>query len=106
MKISRDTFVTLLAFLLYIAGDIYIARNAHQKLDKLIKDNEEWTAAAYWKSARTEGRIDSLKVETEALAKTVIYLDSCQNNKTQKQDRAERRGKFVGGLLKGLFPGL
>lgn len=40
------------------------------------------------------------------LAKTVLYLDSCQQAKTVKQDKAERRGRFVGGLLKGLFPGL
>lgn len=42
----------------------------------------------------------------EVLAKTVLYLDSCQSAKTTKQDKAERRGRFVGGLLKGLFPGL
>lgn len=96
----------LLVFLIYVGGDIYTARIAHQKIDKVVKENAEWSAAAYWKIARVEGRIDSLKIETEALAKTVIYLDSCQSNKTIKQDRAERRGKFVGGLLKGLFPGL
>lgn len=106
MTIHKDTFIMLLVFLLYVGGDIYTARIAHQKLDTLIKDNAEWSAAAYWKNARTEGRIDSLKVETEALAKTVIYLDSCQQAKTIKQDKAERRGKFVGGLLKALFPGL
>lgn len=106
MTISKDTFVLFLVFLIYVGGDIYTARIAHQKIDKVVKEHAEWSAAAYWKNARTEGRIDSLKIETEALAKTVIYLDSCQNNKTIKQDRAERRGKFVGGLLKGLFPGL
>lgn len=106
MTIHRDTFIMLMVFLIYVGGDIYTARIAHQKLDKLIKDNEEWTSAAYFKNTRTEGRIDSLKVETEALAKTVIYLDSCQQAKTIKQDKAERRGKFVGGLLKALFPGL
>jgi hypothetical protein len=106
MTIHRDTFIMLIVFLIYVGGDIYTARIAHQKLDKLIKDNEEWTAAAYFKNARAEVRIDSLKVETEALAKTVIYLDSCQQAKTIKQDKAERRGKFVGGLLKALFPGL
>ena len=40
------------------------------------------------------------------LAKSVLYLDSCQQAKTIKQDKAERRGKFIGGLLKGLFPGI
>jgi hypothetical protein len=106
MTISKDTFVLFLVFLLYVGGDIYTARIAHQKIDKVVKENTEWSSAAYWKIARTERSIDSLKIETEALAKTVIYLDSCQSNKTIKQDRAERRGRFVGGLLKGLFPGL
>jgi hypothetical protein len=106
MTISKDTFVLFLVFLLYVGGDIYTARIAHQKLDNLIKQNEEWAAGALFKNAATESRIDSLKVETQALAKTIVYLDSCQSNKTIKQDRAERRGKFVGGLLKGLFPGL
>lgn len=106
MSISKDNLLILLAFLIYIGGDIYTARIAHQKLDKLIKENEEWATGALIKNIRTEGRIDSLSAETQALAKTVIYLDSCQSSKTIKQDRAERRGKFVGGLLKGLFPGL
>jgi nitrogen fixation/metabolism regulation signal transduction histidine kinase len=106
MTIAKDTFLLFIVFLIYVGGDIYTARIAHQKLDKLIKENEEWSTGALIKNMRTEGRIDSLKAETEALAKTVIYLDSCQQAKTIKQDRAEKRGKFVGGLLKGLFPGL
>lgn len=106
MTIPKDTFILFLVFLLYVGGDIYTANQAHKKMDKLIKDNEEWTSAAYFKIARTESRIDSLKAETEALAKTIIYLDSCQQSKAQRAEKAERRGKFVGGLLKGLFPGL
>lgn len=51
-------------------------------------------------------KIDSLKVQNKEIAKTVLFLDSCQIMKTNKTDRAERRGKFVGGLLKGLFPGI
>ena len=106
MTISKDTVVLFIIFLIYVGGDIYTARVAHDKLDSLIRENEEWSSAALFKNARTEGRIDSLKVETAALAKTIVYLDSCQQNKVVKQERAERRGKFVGGLLKGLFPGL
>lgn len=58
-------------------------------------------------------QLDSVQVVADkaaatniVLAKTVLYLDSCQQTKTVKQDKAERRGRFVGGLLKGLFPGL
>ena len=53
-----------------------------------------------------ESRIDSLKFADQAIAKSIVYLDSCNQNRTNKADRAERRGKFVGGLLKSLFPGL
>lgn len=53
-----------------------------------------------------ESRIDSLKFADKAIAKSIVYLDSCNQNRTNKADRAERRGKFVGGLLKSLFPGL
>lgn len=49
-------------------------------------------------------QIDSLKQEKVVLAKSVLYLDSCQQLKATKAERAERRGKFLGGLLKGLLP--
>jgi len=106
MTIPKDTLILFLVFLLYVGGDIYTANQAHKKIDNLIRENEKFTSAAFFRTARMDGRIDSLKVETEALAKTVIYLDSCQQNKAQKAEKAERRGKFVGGLLKALFPGL
>jgi ligand-binding sensor domain-containing protein len=51
-------------------------------------------------------KIDSLKLADKTLAKTIVYLDSCNQNRTNKADRAEKRGRFVGGLLKSLFPGL
>jgi hypothetical protein len=51
-------------------------------------------------------QIDSLKLQNKVIAKNVLFLDSCQIMKTNKTDRAERRGKFVGGLLKGLFPAI
>jgi hypothetical protein len=106
MTIHRDTFIMLLVFLLYVGGDIYTARVSHDKLETYIKESGDYAVSNMLRSAKLENRIDSLKVETEALAKTVIYLDSCQQAKTIKQDKAERRGKFVGGLLKALFPGL
>lgn len=53
-----------------------------------------------------ESQIDSIKLADKAFAKSIMYLDSCNQAKTNKADRAEKRGRFVGGLLKGLFPGL
>ena len=51
-------------------------------------------------------QVDSVNTKMGKLAEASLYLDSCQQVRTQKTDRAERRGKFVGGLLKGLFPNL
>jgi hypothetical protein len=106
MTINKDTFVLFLVFLIYVGGDIYTARKQHEKLNQLIKANEELSAAAWIKNIRTEKRIDSLNIETAALAKSVIYLDSCQSEKVRKGEKAERTGRFVGGIIKGLFPHL
>jgi hypothetical protein len=106
MTINKDTFVLFLILLIYVGGDIYTARKQHEKLNQLIKTNEELSAAGWIKNIRTEKRIDSLNVETAALAKSVIYLDSCQSEKVRKGEKAERTGRFVGGIIKGLFPHL
>ena len=50
--------------------------------------------------------LDSVDIKLNHLATVSLYLDSCQQARTSRLDRAERRGRFVGGLLKGLFPGL
>lgn len=52
------------------------------------------------------GITDSLEYRSNRLAESVLYLDSCQQAKMGKSDRAEKRGRFIGGLLKGLFPSL
>jgi len=54
----------------------------------------------------TRHRLDSVDLKLERLARAAIYLDSCQQARTARADRAERRGRFIGGLLRGLFPGL
>jgi len=106
MTISKEGALILIALAVYIGGDIYSTRLAHKKIEKHIEESEQWAAGAVYKLAFMESELDSLRLQSKALAKTAIYLDSCQQNKAQKADRAERRGKFVGGLLKGLFPGL
>lgn len=106
MTINKDTFVLFLVFLIYVGGDIYTARKQHEKLNQLIKANEELSSAAWIKNIRTEKRIDSLNLETAALAKSVIYIDSCQSEKARKGEKAERTGRFVGGIIKSLFPHL
>lgn len=106
MTVNKDTFALFVILLLYIGGDIYTTRVEHNKLKELIKTNEEYASAALFKHARAEARMDSLNLETKGLAKTIIYLDSCQSEKVRKGEKAERTGRFVGGIIKGLFPHL
>jgi len=49
---------------------------------------------------------DSLQKEVRFLALCVQYLDSVDRSKQTKSERAEKRGRFVGGIIKGIFPGL
>ena len=51
-------------------------------------------------------KTDSLKHNEQILSRSILYLDSCQQTKTNKAERAERRGRFLGGLLKTIFPAL
>lgn len=51
-------------------------------------------------------KTDSLKHNEQILSRSILYLDSCQQLKATKADRAERRGRFLGGLLKTIFPAL
>jgi hypothetical protein len=49
---------------------------------------------------------DSLQKEVRFLALCVQYLDSVDRSKQTKSERAEKRGRFIGGIIKGIFPGL
>jgi hypothetical protein len=50
------------------------------------------------------GKVDTLYRNQQVLASSILYLDSCQNFKESKMERAERRGRFLGGLIKGILP--
>lgn len=67
---------------------------------------EQFNHQLLMKAIYHESRIDSLKEANAKIVKATIYIDSCQSSKVQKADRAERRGRFVGGLLRGLIPGI
>lgn len=49
---------------------------------------------------------DSLNLQIKNLALCVQYLDSINQAKGSRVERAEKRGRFIGGLIKGIFPGL
>ena len=106
MKITKEFAVILVAVVIYIGGDVYVTNVNHKKIDNLIAMNQERLTNSNIRQNRMIESVDSMKIQIKGLGKSVIYLDSCQQNKTIKQDRAERRGKFVGGLLKSLIPGM
>jgi hypothetical protein len=56
--------------------------------------------------SQLQSNVDSLFAADQVFAKSILFLDSCNNLKLTKAERAERRGRFVGGLLRGLFPKL
>lgn len=58
------------------------------------------------KIAQLQEDVDTLFATDQVFAKSILYLDSCNQSKLTKTERAERRGRFVGGLLRGLFPNL
>jgi hypothetical protein len=106
MKISKEFAVILAVVVIYIGGDVYVTNVNHKKIDNLIAMNQKRLTNSNIRQNRMIESVDSMKIQIKGLGKSVIYLDSCQQNKTIKQDRAERRGKFVGGLLKSLIPGM
>ena len=101
----KQVIIWAISIALCVATCIYqvVVINTLQKeikcQDKILIQNNE-------KILGFKSSIDSLKAQNQVLCKSIIYLDSCQLTRTTKTDRAERRGKFVGGLLKGLFPSL
>jgi len=103
---KTDTLLLLVFFLIYIAFDRYSAYDVEGRISDDIQYLAKTTLNTNLDVANVNSRIDSLHLQNQALAETVLYLDSCNQGKTQKADRAERRGKFVGGLIKGLFPGI
>ena len=106
MSIHKDTLFLMLVFIAYIGLDVYNANKTHNRLESFIQVSDSMSVKCLYRTANMSARVDSLKTQNKALAETVIYLDSCTQSKTFKTERAERRGRFLGGLIKGLFPKL
>jgi hypothetical protein len=51
-------------------------------------------------------RIDSVNAANLQLARLVLRHDSLIGAKSEKAQRRENTGRFIGGILKGLIPGL
>jgi hypothetical protein len=106
MSISKEFLIILAVVVIYIGGDVYVTNVNYKKIDNLIALNEERLITSNIRQIQIKESVDSLKIQIKGLGKSVIFLDSCQQTKSIKQDRAERRGRFVGGLLKSLIPGM
>lgn len=102
------TISQVLIFVLAIATGV-LAYNlyAFKNEQSAINTKSEMTQVELAvKISRVDSSIKIANTNSTALAKSILYLDSCQQQRVFKQDRAERRGRFVGGLLKGLLPHL
>jgi hypothetical protein len=98
--------LALVLILLAIGVNFYFDNQAYQRDIKASKHLEEWSMGLTLRMAGMESKLDSMENATIKVAKATMYIDSCQSAKSTKVERAERRGKFVGGLLRGLFPGI
>lgn len=105
MNIVVERFL-LIVTIIALGVNFYFDDQAHKRDIDANKLTDASNIGMAFRIARLETRIDSLNAKTSKVAEATMYLDSCQAVKTSKSDRAERRGKFVGGLLRGLFPGI
>ena len=91
--------LVLLGMHLSLGLDVKALRKSYSPLAKKIQTDSLTIV-------KMKSQMDSLKMNEKAMVKSIIYLDSLNQEKASKADRAERRGRFVGGLLKGLLPNL
>ena len=99
---------SVVIFALAIAHGVlaYTLFTFKEKCKEDIVRIEAINVAVLQQNNQLSGRVDSLQSTTKILAKSFLYIDSCNSNRVSKTERAERRGRFLGGILKGLMPGL
>lgn len=102
MTIIIERFILGLLTIAMVVN-FYFDKQAFDRDVNEAKELEKWSMGLTMRIAYNETRLDSMRNASINLAKATIYLDSCQQSKNFKSERAERRGKFVGGLLRTLF---
>lgn len=102
----KSEYIVIALITLLLGVNYYKFRQFETRIEDKIVQLEESNLELSLNIAANYSSIDSLQKQNSAMARTIIYLDSCQSQKTIKSDKAEKRGRFVGGLIKGLFPGL
>lgn len=106
MKV-QDFVIGVVAILALVAVGMVVG------LNKDVRDSQKSYSQMVQKAkadsitiVRMNKTLDSMKVADRAMVRSILSLDSINQDKTSKADRAERRGRFIGGLLKGLLPHL
>jgi hypothetical protein len=99
---------SVVIFALAIAHGVlaYTLFTFKEKCKEDIVRIEAINEAVIQENNQLSGQVDSLQSTTKILAKSFLYIDSCNASRIKKTDRAERRGRFLGGLLKEVLPGL
>jgi hypothetical protein len=101
LQIANSIILLIIAF--FLGFNFYQDDYRNQVVFRKIEADDSATFATL---EGMEYEIDSINNKLNKLAEASLYLDSCQQVRITKTERAERRGKFVGGLLKALFPSL
>ena len=93
-----------------LAMGFMILTYMHLTLTKEVRDGYQKSYSSLVKDSTFKATITkklaSLDKKDSVIAETIVYLDSCNQVKATKVERAEKRGRFIGGLLRGLFPGI
>ena len=103
MRLENVVKLLILFLASYLVWNYYFTLDAHKRLDKSIKETESWHYGNTMRIIQIEKSIDSIKTKEVELAKSCIELDSIKQDKIKKLERSERRGRFIGGVLKALF---
>ncbi len=105
---DKVKFCDLASFVLAVALGVvsFNFYNFKKEVKSDIVRIDSTLVANHSQSILLSSQVDSLQSASKILGKSILYLDSCQIQKSQKADKAERRGRFLGGVIKGLFPGM
>lgn len=92
----KYAWILLLAFACQPKGE-YVSK---EQFDSLRVEVENLRTSY----GNTLYRVDDHEARLNQIMQAVVYIDSVNTARGSKSDRAERRGRFFGGLLKTLLP--
>lgn len=102
MDKAKEWAILILAF--FLGFNFYQDLMLQKEVSVVVRTIEATTNNTVATLSDIECEMDSLHKHIGKLATATVYLDSCQQQKNQKSEKAYRRGRFIGGLVKGLLP--